>query len=102
MVENGKKISVRCVWKIVVVCVGFFFTICAAVYGYGQLTKEVEETRKDISAHCIEDNARDTATKIRVRAVEDSTLRMEGDVSRIQADIREQKVLLKEIHDKVK
>ena len=100
--ENSKTITAKCLWKILITCAGIILTIAGVIYGYGVLNSEVKDTREDLQEHCKESAARDVRTETRVRAVEDSTLRMEGDVSRIQADIREQKVLLKEIHDKVK
>jgi hypothetical protein len=92
---NGKTKLVLAIVTLAALAVG-------VVMGYQKLMDDVETSGKKIETHCAEDDARNRTTLIRVRAVEEASIRTKVDMEHIKANIGEQKVILKEIRDEIR
>lgn len=87
-------------WIAVVVTV--ILAAVVVIYGYGLLNGRVDAQEKAQTSHNVEDEARDIATELRVRATEMATVRMESDIGHIKTDMIEQKALSKEILEEIR
>jgi len=87
--------------KLIIGIIGAGATLAVAVYGYGYLNSQVDTQKTTLTSHCTEDKSRDEQAVLRIRAVEDASIRTEKDISQIRSDVTAQKAMLEKISDKI-